>query len=588
LNNPLCAGKALPNTPGGAFSILLTPFLLVQQERRAMNLSMISKPTLPAIITAARAGALDYARTLFHRGGYDQRRDDPAAMAVQGRLLKDLALRLPKAQQADGYRDAAAAYARADALFPQPYTRINVATLTLLAGDRAGARKLAGAIIDWLDGASQFPETPYFLAATRAEALLLCGDAAAARDALEQAIVHCPDGWDDHASTLRQLQLILTANQMDAGWLDAFRPPRSLYFAGHLGVAAEGSEDLRAKIDAILAEENIGFGFGALAAGADIVIAEQVLARGADLHVVLPTLAEDFIAQSVAPYGGDWRQRFDACLDAATTIKSTAHVTGDYEPLATRLASDVAMGAAVLNARGLESEAVQLIVLDEGDGPLGDGLGTARDGERWLASGRRQHNIRWPRSGGVMASGLKTHTEGRRDRRLAAMLHISFAGIDDLDEAQFADAIDTVLAPLRRASMALAVQPELTLPSGNARLVAFAMPEAAFAHAQALLALYSGKLASAGELPSSGKLALRIAGHYALAHWLDTPPALVGRGVAELGVLASAAMPGVLTLSEAFASALFAGSDADIRAEWIGEIGDMRLFSVAGAGLLPV
>ncbi len=529
---------------------------------------MIRQPTLPAIVTAARAGALDYASALFRQAGYDQRRDDPAALAVHGRLLKDEALRHPLQSRAAAFRSAAAAYARADALLPQPYTRINVATLTLLAGDRDRARKIAREIITWLDGKAKFAETPYFLAATRAEALLICGEVEAARHTLALGMVYCPEGWSDHASTLRQFKLILEGEKENTRWLDDFRPPRSLYFAGHLGVAAKGAEELRAKIDAVLDKESIGFGFGALAAGADIIIAEQLLARGAELHIVLPTLAEDFIAQSVAPFGGDWRRRFEACIDAATSIRSTAHVTGDYEPLATRLASDVAMGAAVLNARVLESEAVQLIVLDEGDSTFGDGLGTARDGERWLASGRRQHAIRWPRSASVMASGLKLEGEGRPDRRLAAMLHIGFAGIDQLDEAQFADAIDTAVAPLRQASQALALQPELTLPSGNARIVAFATPEAAWAHAQSLLAL-----------PGAG-LPLRITGHYALAHWLDSPAALVGRGVAELGRLAAAAMPGVLTVSEAFASALFAASADEIFAEWIGEIDEIRLFAI--------
>ena len=533
-----------------------------------MNITMIRKPTLPAIVTAARAGALDYAGEMFRLGGYEGKQDDPVALAVQGRLLKDRALRLPKAEQPSALRRAAAAYAKADELFPQPYTRINVATLTLLAGDGDAACRLAREIIAWLDSSTKFPETPYFLAATKAEALLVCGDWKAARNVLALAMVYCPDGWSDHASTLRQFKLILSHNRSDARWLDEFRPPRSLYFAGHLGVAAKGSEALRQQIDVVLEDETIDFGFGALAAGSDIIIAEQLLARGAELHIVLPTLPKDFIAQSVAPYGEDWLRRFDTCLAAATSIKSTAHVTGDYEPLATSLASDVAMGAAVLNARQLESEAVQLLILDEGDGVLGDGMGTARDGQRWLASGRRQYLVRSPRSAAVVASGLKYEAEGRRDRRLAAMLHIGFAGIDQLNEAQFAEALDTVLTPLRRTAQALAIQPELTLPSGNARLVAFSSPEAAREHALALLAL-----------PSAG-LPLRIAGHYALAHWLDTPPALVGRGVAELNLLAASAMPGVLTVSETFASALFAGSDADLTAEWIGEVGDMRLFTI--------
>lgn len=46
-----------------------------------------------------------------------------------------------------------------------------------------------------------------------------------------------------------------------------------------------------------------GFAWGALAAGADIVIAEHLLASDAELHVVLPCPVEQFEAQSVAPAG---------------------------------------------------------------------------------------------------------------------------------------------------------------------------------------------------------------------------------------------------------------------------------------------
>jgi hypothetical protein len=75
--------------------------------------------------------------------------------------------------------------------------------------------------------------------------------------------------------------------------------------------------------------------------------------------------------------------------------------------------------------------------------------------------------------------------------------------------------------------------------------------------------------------------AIRIAGHYALAHWLEGPPALVGRGVAELSGVAAAALPGVLTVSEAFAASLFAGCDDPPLVEHIGETGDMQLFAIS-------
>lgn len=148
------------------------------------------------------------------------------------------------------------------------------------------------------------------------------------------------------------------------------------------------------------------------------------------------------------------------------------------------------------------------------------------------------------------------------------MLHISFDGLDMLDEAGFATAVDDVIVPFRAFSSTLAFQPNLTLAAGNARIAAFAEPDAAWRYACAIL-----------EAPT-GNLAMTVAGHYALAHWFEDPPALVGRGVAELALIASSAMPGVLTASETLVSALFAGPTPEFCAAHIGEIADLRLFSV--------
>ena len=526
------------------------------------------RATLPEIVTAARAGALDHGWTLFEQGGYDRLSGDAGALAVKGRLLKDRALRVPRSARRAAFAEAAAAYAAADRVAPQPYTRINLATLTLLAGDPAAAAVIARRVLDWLDTPGGFAETPYYLAATRAEAQLLCGDRRAAEATLADAIRHDPDGWADHASTLRQLGLILTARGEPADWLDSYRPPRSLHYAGHLGIAADDHSALSAAVSAAIAEAKIGFGYGALAAGADIVIAEALLDAGAELHVVLPTAIDSFIAQSVAPFGAAWEPRFRACLDAAVDVREATGVTGAYEPLATGLAADLAMGAAVLNARLLESSAAQLLVIDDGKGRYGDGRATARDGERWAGSGFPQTVLVAPRMVPVVASGQR-ESEGRPDRRLAAMLHIAFDGIDTLEDGAFAEALDDVIAPFREKMAAISMTPDLTLPAGNARIVAFTTPAAAWAYARLLIAR------------SSSPYPLRIGGHYALAHWLDEPAALVGRGVAELGWIAAAALPGVVTVSEAFATALMVDADPAPHAEPIGEADDLRLLALS-------
>jgi hypothetical protein len=525
--------------------------------------------SLPAIITAARAGAIDHAWSMFLAGGFDTLIGDPAALAVKGRLLKEKALRAVGDARARNFADAAAAYAEADRIAPQPYTRANVAALSLLAGNVEHGRAMAGDLLAWLERESDIPETPYYLAAARAEALLVRADVAGAEHALAEAIEREPAAWEDHAVTLHQMRRIAAAQGLALPWLARFQPPHSLHYAGHLGIGDKDAGPLREAVDRVLRAERIGFAYGALAAGAEIVIAEQVLHAGAELHLILPTDAANFAQQSVTRYGGDWGERFEACLAAATSIRIASHVSGRYEPLATYLAGDLAMGAAVLNAGHLASEAVQLLVIDEGPGPFGDGTGTGTMGARWQATGRTQHLVRAPRTARIVASGHKDHS-GRPDRRLAAMLHITFDGLDALDEGRFADALDEIVAPFRRKIAGLPIKPALTLPSGNARLVVFPDTDSAWAYAKLLLA---------EPLP---RHPLRIGGHFALAHWLEEPAALVGHGVAELSTIAAAAMPGVLTVSEAMAWSLFVSPSEDLRAEPVGEIDGMRLFAMIG------
>jgi hypothetical protein len=510
---------------------------------------------LPIITALARSGALAQAWGLFRAGGYEDRTDDPVALAVKGRLLKDEARRAAGGERVAFLKEAGACYAAADAIAPAPYLLINVATLALLAGDVAKAEDAAHAVLARLDSDTPIAETPYWLGATRAEALLLLGDVAGADQALGAARAADPDGWSDHASTLRQFAAIIAAQGGDATWLQVHRPPKSLHYAGHLGIAAEQSGALRTEIDAVLEDANIGFGYGALAAGVDVIVAEALLARGAELHVTLPTQRDMFLAQSVLPFGGAWVGRFEACLASATTVCEATHVAGDYEPRATALAADIAMGAALLNASRLESGALQLLVIDDGDGPFGGGASTARDGMIWKEAGHDQRIIAAPRSAPVAASSTKQ--EGHADLALLALLHVRLDGLDQQVSPFWAKMAAQIAAPE-------CPEPEHNIPHGDARLLAFSTP----AHA----AHFARRLHM---LDPPAAFPLTIAAHYGLVHTVED--GLAGPSLLVLGEVAGSALPGSITLSEAFATAL---ALHNIHAEPIREDAGQRLFAL--------
>ncbi len=412
---------------------------------------------------------MERAWTLLEEGGYLASVADPAALAVRGRLLKDRARRAEASRRVALFAEAAEAYAKAHAISPAPYLAINAATARLLAGDSSGAAEGAAATLALLNAPQPPADTAYYLAATRAEALLLLGEEAAAQAAMAEAAACDPDGWEDRAVTLAQLRAIGRHQGNALAWLDAFAPPPSLHFAGHLGIAAGGSSEprLAGEVDAFIAAHRPGFAWGAIAAGADIVIAERLLAAGCALHVVLPCSLEQFEAQSVAPAGAAWAARYRALIDAAASLRIAGPgACSVHDPIATAHAGELAIGGALLNARRLGSAALQLVVVDT----AGGGTNTRRQAAMWPRQAGEQVTLTAPRDSSVEASFPPEQTDPER----ALAVHVAI-GLDSLPAhevlpaSRIAAATDLLSAELARlgrgAVRALPGGWELTLSS---------------------------------------------------------------------------------------------------------------------------
>ncbi|WP_417620982.1 tetratricopeptide repeat-containing protein [Parasphingorhabdus sp.] len=327
--------------------------------------------SLPQILSLARAGNPVRAWALFRSSGWDERTDDPKALTLKGRLLKDQAKASVGADRARLYGEAAEAYAAAAGLERASYPLINAATLALLGGKRDRSMQLARDVVDMLEADPEEAETVYWRAATRAEALLLLGDETGARAALAEGISKLPYAWEDHAATIGQFELILAEQGKDDAWLDRHRPPPSLYFSGIIGLD-ETDPNIVRDIDAIIGREKPGFGFGALAAGADILIAEALHKAGAELHITLPYPVDRFRALSVAPFGDHWLARFDALVEAAVRLDVLTELPDEQErslAVAVELADLVAMGQCVRNAGVLKSRPKALTITGRGDEP---------------------------------------------------------------------------------------------------------------------------------------------------------------------------------------------------------------------------
>jgi hypothetical protein len=354
--------------------------------------------------------------------------------AVGARLLKDRALALPAGEPRRAALHAAfeayhAIYRESGDSFPG----INAATLALLAGDETRARELAETLLaDPAVAASH----DYYMVATRAEALLILGRSEEAGRALQAPTVRDSADHGARASTRRQLAMV--AGQVGVSetardsLLARLAPPRVAHFCGHMFAADPAAEArLAAQIGQVLEEEAIGFAYGALACGADLLFAEAALVRGVELHAVLPFEEEDFLDQSVRPGGEAWLGRYRACRDAAASVMLASQMEFFGDPSQYGYASRMAMGLARLRAEHLGAEPVQVAIWDgvASDGPAGTGADVAA----WAKEGGRTRIV----DPGEVARGLERPEPRIRsdyDRTLAAILFTDFAGFSTLKE----------------------------------------------------------------------------------------------------------------------------------------------------------
>jgi hypothetical protein len=326
---------------------------------------MEKTPTLPQILSLARTGSPVRAWSVFVDAGWDKVLDDPKALTLKGRLLKDQAKAASEPEQREQqvrlYGEAAQAYATAAEIRTDSYPLINAAALALLGGNAEQAAELASQVLALIDSDPNEGENAYWRRATRAEAMLLLGREDEAQAELANAIAQLPNAWEDHAATIGQFALILNAQGRSAEWLDQYRPPSSIHFSGMIRLSPSDFSASQA-IEEFLQQEQPGFAYGALAAGSDLLFARAFLQHKArtktlaELHVVLPYPAMQFRALSVTPFGPQWEEGFDKVMQAADTV--TILGLDDPPPaLAVEIADHYAMGRALRNANNLQSRA---------------------------------------------------------------------------------------------------------------------------------------------------------------------------------------------------------------------------------------
>lgn len=537
------------------------------------------------ILALARAGATGQALLTLESSRLEQRagtvtvafRED--VQALRARLAKDRALDTTGPERQERARIAAERYEAIYQNLQRPYTCINAATMWLVAGDEPRSEGLARAAVELCGQRDQVtPDAPYWRTATEAEAALLLADYASAHASLERAATHAHGQLASVAATRKQLRLICEAKGIDPEVLEALPVPGIICFSGHMiappgqpgPFPSEGEAAVGREIRDYVEEQHVGFGYGSLASGADILFAEALLAIGAELHVVLPFAEEEFMRVSVEPGGPGWTDRFERCQrQAASVIHATrGEYLGDDSLFA--YATCLAMGQALIRADFLAAPVTQVVAWDRT--PSENDAGTAVDVEVWRATGRPTHVIGVP-------SSVVGHTDRGRPptgtpRTVRAMLFADIKGFSGLKESQIPAFFTSLMGPLGATLDRFGPAVLYRNSWGDGLYVVFRDVRAAALCALALLETMRQVDYEKAGLPST--LGLRIGAHAGPVFQAQDPvrkeATFYGTEVTRTARIEPRTPEGEVYVTDSFAALLALDNDHTLSCQYVGHI----------------
>lgn len=414
-----------------------------------------------AVLNLSRIGASKRARQLWLHHRLQPDLDHPSftggleenIAALGARLDREEAYVTDAAQRSIRLKKAAAHYEAVYKRTASSFPGINAAVLYELSGDSVRAGELAGHVVRKCSKLNpKSKEDAFQLAADRAAASLLLGDLDDARVAIEDAAALASNAMSI-ASTRKQLIKICDHKGIEHAIISVLRNRTVIHYTGHM-ISPEGTPGrfpaqaearVAACVRSALATNNIGYGYGSLACGADMLITEALLDRGGEVSAVLPFERASFVKESVANGGTKWPERFDRCLKHVEVIHATdGEYVGDPEVFA--YASQLAMGMALVRAQQICSEVIQLAVWDGQESR--EKAGTFADIQVWRGRNLKTVTIK---SGGNLPANLYGAEQRPRasrllpPRKVRAIMFGDFQGFSRLNDQQMLMFYDYVM-----------------------------------------------------------------------------------------------------------------------------------------------
>lgn len=502
----------------------------------------------------ANTGNVRAALDLYHGLDLDDHELDEDWLALRGRLEKDMAL-------ADGVcpqrcARAAEAYAEAYRRYGGSYSAINAAAMLMLAGYKAGARRMARAAVRQLQPADDEVGRFYALA-TESEAALLLGDPQRCHEQLAAADQLLADDITRRSRTRQQLRRLCLALQQDPALIEALHLPPLVLVQTQTAMGADGS--ILPPLLLLLVARRALLHL-AMCSPFELRLCEQLSAQGARLYLTLPAPANELARRwrGQEPDAPNRLRRLLDTADGSATLRGFLACEGAW---AASQAAVMNHGLAALSASrlGLPLQTVAC------------GTGPAR---------------RWRR--GPTPTASHSEIAAPPKRRMVGLIFADFAGFarlpDPLYPRYYRDIVEAIAGLLDRHTAKVLVRKTW----GDAvHVVTVDAASAAHIVADIQHHIEQHRLDDAGVL---GDLELRIAAHFAPTHAgydpIEQKPSHYGSQLSFAARIEPVVPPGMIYATEAFAAQVALEAADDFLLDYAGEValakqfGTYRLYSL--------
>lgn len=301
------------------------------------------------ILALANAGSTRHALEQYRKLDLQAEELNEDWLALEGRLLKDLAIQgLPESRHL--FLDAAAAYQHSHQRTGGYFSAVNAASMYALGGQRERSRILASEVLTMIGAiAPRDSRDHFYLLATEAEAALLLGDLKRCEECLRAANKLLVDDLNSRSRTRSQLKLVCRL-------LDIPDKPYHLLVMPPVIYIDADVQDRQHSIGSSLvnkSDEQSPLIFLGLLEPAQLIDAEYCVERGARLFVVIAGSRSDEIGRWHRNYGSAWAGRFARCLEQAHEVSIARGFLDGEDEFRLNYIANMSLGLSRLTAKRL-------------------------------------------------------------------------------------------------------------------------------------------------------------------------------------------------------------------------------------------